>query len=99
MKQLALQLALPLLGRPRFSDVPDRADAADGIAIDIEHHLDVDVDPFERPVRTTNAELQRRCREPSFRSGHRGFKTDTILGVDNSKQFFPGWRRRGRVAP
>src|SRR5205807_4927251 len=26
-------------------------------------------------------------------------KTDTILGVDNSKQFFPGWRRRGRVAP
>ena len=58
MKQLALELALPLLGGPRLGDIPDRPDAPDSIAVNIEHQLEFDVDPFERPVRTVNAELQ-----------------------------------------
>jgi len=57
MKQLTLELALSLLGRPRLGHIPDRPDAPDGTVFMIECQFEFDADPFKRPVRTVNAEL------------------------------------------
>src|SRR5437867_3704740 len=40
MEQLTLELALPLLGRPCLGHIPDRPDAPDRIAVNIEYQFD-----------------------------------------------------------
>src|SRR5271168_1866674 len=99
MKQLALQLSLALLGRPRFGHVPNRPDPPDGIAAVVENRFDLCVNPFGQPVVTPKAVCQRGSLEALLGGSHRGFVSCAVVRMNERQELFLCRRRHPRIEP
>ena len=99
MLELALELFLARCGDTQFGHISERADAARGITFVVEYHVQLEVDPFDRAVTTSNPKLYGRRREALLVSCYRGFDDRPIVRVNKSEHFLPGRRRRTRNYP
>src|ERR1700756_1297489 len=99
MKQLALQLSLALLGRPRFGHVSNRPDPPDGIAVVVENRFDLCVNPFDRPVVTPKAVCQWGSLEALLGSSHRGFVSCAVVRMNERQELLLRRRRHLRIEP